>query len=82
MYSLTGRAVRWLKVLEDFGHLAPDGVDRLYVGIAEVAAQSGHPTDRPIDLPLVRRAAAIVLAPPADEPLPPLLDEDWPLLFS
>jgi hypothetical protein len=82
MMVLTGRANRWLKLLEDFGHLTPEGMDRLYVGIAELALQSGHPPDQPVDLPLARRAAALLLAPEGDEPLPPILDEDWPLLFS
>lgn len=81
MVVLTGRAHRWLKLLEDFGHLTPEAMDRLYVGIAELAAQSGG-GDVPVDLPLVRRAAAAYLAPDARESLPPTLDEDWPLLFS
>jgi hypothetical protein len=82
MVAITGRATRWLKLLEDFGHLTPEAMDRLYIGVAELAAQSGHPPAEPVDLPLVRRAAAIVLAPTTDEPLPVLLEEDWPLLFS
>lgn len=82
MVVLTGRAHRWLKLLEDFGHLTPEAMDRLYVGIAELAAQSGAPAGAPVDLPLVRRAAAVYLAPDAQDHLPPALDEDWPLLFS
>lgn len=82
MVVLSGRAARWLKLVEEFGHLGPEGMDRLYVGIAELAAETGHPPDAPVDLELVRRAAAMVLAPVGDEPMPQILEEDWPLLFS
>lgn len=82
MVVLSGRAARWLRLLEDFGHLTPEGLDRLCVGIAELAEESGLRPDQAVDLPLVRRAAAMLLAPAGEEPLPALLDEDWPLLFS
>jgi hypothetical protein len=82
MVVLTGRAARWLKLLEDFGHLTPEAMDRLYVGVAELAVHVGHPLDQPVDLPLVRQAASMFLAPQGEAPLPPLLEEDWPLLFS
>ena len=82
MVVLSGRAARWLRLLEDFGHLGPEASDRLCVGIADLAVRSGVPEGEPVDLDLVRRAAAITLAPSGDEPLSLTLEEDWPLLFS
>lgn len=81
-YLLDGRAARWVQLLQDFGHLDADGQDRLLVAVAELAAESGHPADRPVGLDMVRRAAAILLLPDDDHPMPQILEEDWPLLFS
>jgi hypothetical protein len=87
--SLTGRATRWIQVLQDFGHLDNDGTDRLLIFIADLAAKEQAPSDDPcarvwVDVDLVRRAAAILLARDQGESphLPLLLEEDWPLLFS
>ncbi|MCA9491192.1 MAG: hypothetical protein KC621_14780 [Myxococcales bacterium] len=80
-YLVEGRAARWLRLLQDFGHLDADGQDRLLVAVAELAAESGHPPDLPVGLDLVRRAAAILLLPD-DLPMSQILEEDWPLLFS
>lgn len=81
-YVLEGRAARWAQLLLDFGHLDAEGLDRLLVAVAELAAEAGHPPDRPVGLDVVRRAAAILLLPQDDLPLPHILEEDWPLLFS
>jgi hypothetical protein len=79
---LTGRAARWVQLVQDFGHLDQDGVDRLLIAVADLHAE-GMGTDGLIDLPAVRRAAAILLAhPPDDGELPLILEEDWPLLFG
>ncbi|MEZ4241303.1 MAG: hypothetical protein R3F59_35125 [Myxococcota bacterium] len=77
---LTGRATRWVHLLQDFGHLDMDGVDRLLVTAAELHAEMGGPADGWVDLPLVRRAAALVLTSQDDGSLPLILEEDWPLL--
>lgn len=78
---LTGRAARWVQLLLDFGHVDPDGADRLLVAVAELHAEEGD-AESLADLPLVKRAAAMLFAPDGDEPLPGILEEDWPLLFS
>lgn len=77
---LTGRAARWVRLLQDFGHLDSDGVDRLLVTVADLHAETGGGTEGLVDLPLVRRAAAALLC--NDEPLSPILEEDWSLLFA
>jgi hypothetical protein len=80
---LTGRASRWVQLLQDFGHLDQEGVDRLLIAVADLHAESGGAPDAWVDLPTVRRAAAVLLAnPPDDGHLPLILEEDWPLLFS
>jgi hypothetical protein len=81
--KLTGKAARWLQMLEDFGHLAPDEVDRLLVGVAELhadASESTTSTPAVVDAPMIRRAAAIMLFGHAEEGK--ALEEDWPLLFT
>ena len=79
---LTGRAARWVQLLQDFGHVDHDGADRLLVAVAELHAELGGADGAVVDLPLVKRAAAMLFAPQADEPMPLILEEDWPLLFS
>lgn len=81
--KLTGKAARWLQLLEDFGHLTPEDTDRLLVGAAELAPDSSDASlSRPsvVDEQLIRRAAAIMLFGQVTEE--GLLDEDWPLLFT
>lgn len=77
---LTGRAARWVRLLQDFGHLDNEGVDRLLIGIADLYTDA-HPPDELIDLPVVRRAAAVLLCSDG-MPLSPLLEEDWTILFA
>lgn len=80
---LTGRAARWAQLLLDFGHLDAAGLDRLLVAAAELHAEAGGAPGGLVDLPLLRRAAAILLFPAdPDQPSPAILQEDWPLLFS
>jgi hypothetical protein len=74
--------MRWIHLLQDFGHLDADGVDRLLITVADLHAELGGAKDGWIDLPLVRRAAAMILTARDDEPLPIILEEDWPLLFG
>ncbi len=79
--SLTGKAARWIQLLQDFGHLDTPGADQLVMTAAELHAEMNTAGDR-IDLALVRRAAAMLLfGSGATEP-GPVLEEDWPLLFS
>jgi hypothetical protein len=80
---LTGRASRWVQLLQEFGHLDSDGADRLLVAVAELHADLGGEDGAIVDLPLVRRAAAMLLVPTElPDGLPQLLDDDWPLFFS
>ena len=81
--KLTGKAARWLSIVEEFGHLAGDDVDRLLVGAAELsprASEASMAVPARIDDRLLRRAAAIMLF--GNEADSPALEEDWPLLFS
>lgn len=75
---LTGRASRFLQLLQDYGHLDERGVDHVLLGLAElVGTQEGAL----VDLPMVRRMAAATLFGPEDDP-EGVLSEDWPFLFS
>ncbi len=74
---LTGRATRFVALLAEYGHLDAEGVNRVLLAAAELVPEG---TTALVDLDLVRRAAAILLAP-ADDVAGPL-GEDWALLFS
>lgn len=81
---LTGRAQRFLHVLQDFGHIDDTRMNELLMRVAEV---SGTEEEAPVDLPMVRRVAAIVLfgrgnVEAIDEIEKGVLSEDWPLMFS
>ena len=54
-----------------------EGVNRVLLAAAELVPEKHR---GPVDIDLVRRAAAILLAPPDDQAGP--LAEDWALLFS
>ena len=72
-----------VQLLQEFGHLDSDGADRLLVAVAELHADLGGEDGAVVDLPLVRRAAAMLLVPEQmTESLSQFLDEDWPLFFS
>ena len=82
--KLDGRAQRYLRLLEDFGHLSPDEADRLCVGVAELvpgAEAATWSSPAPASLAAVRRGAAMVLFGPGVEE-GSALEDDWPLLFS
>jgi hypothetical protein len=80
---LSGRAARWIRLLQDFGHLDQEGTDRLLIAVADLHAETGGADDALVDLPEVRRAAALILTgAPDDGQLPMILEEDWQLLFS
>jgi hypothetical protein len=75
--------MRWVHLLQDFGHLDQEGIDRLLITAADLHADLGGSSEGWVDLPLVRRAAALVLTADEDESaLPLILEEDWPLLFG
>jgi hypothetical protein len=77
---LTGRAARYLKILQEFGHFDQQGLDDLLLAAAEMY---GGTKPVLIDVPEVRRLAASWLTEaelPSDRQA--MLDEDWPLLFS
>lgn len=79
---LTGRAMRFLWLLQDFGHLDEDRLNEIFIGLADIA---GNTKEQPVDLPLVRRVAAAVLFGQGEnlrDIESGVLAEDWPLLFS
>lgn len=71
---LTGRAWRYLVMLEDLGHLEPEVVDDLLVSLSDKGSSR-----RPVvlDVASARRAAAIEMF---DENR--VTGDDWNLLFS
>lgn len=74
---LTGRATRFVALLAEYGHLDSDGVNRVLLAAAELVPEGNRGA---VDIDLVKRAAAMLLAPPDDVAGP--LAEDWALLFS
>jgi hypothetical protein len=81
---LTGRAAKFLQMLQDFGHLDEERSNEVFLALAEHGSSRREVI---LDLPAVRRVAAAVVFGGAfedpDERIDPtLLAEDWPLLFS
>lgn len=77
---LTGRAQRFLQMLQEFGHLDEEGVGDLLMSL-----RVSHPSRGVAlaDLDAVRMAAAVVMFARSDPEAPdPMMAEDWPLLFS
>ncbi len=77
---LTGRAARFLKLLQDFGHIDQQSADELLVAAAEMY---GAARPARVDLVDIRRIAAswlIDMDLPADRRQ--MLEEDWSILFS
>jgi hypothetical protein len=75
---LTGRAARYLQILQDFGHLDDEQVARVVLAVPGATGRR-----LPLaDLPDVRRAAASLLFDRSQGELDGVLAEDWPLLFS
>lgn len=75
---LTGKAARFMQILQDFGHLDEDAAMRLLLEIEP----SGAIGDDLADLDDARRAVAIALFERLDGEIGGILAEDWPLLFS
>lgn len=71
---LTGRAWRYLTMLEDLGHLEPEVIDDLLVALSDKGSSRRTVV---LDVPSARRAAAIEMF---DENR--VTTEDWNLLFS
>ncbi len=76
---LTGRATRFLQLLQDYGHLDDQGFDQVLLGLAEIV---GTQEGALVDLPMVRRMAAATLFGPDAEDPEGVLTQDWPFLFS
>ena len=76
---LTGRATRFLALLQDFGHISERQLDELFVALVETY---GREREALVDLPAVRRVAAVILFNGSPEAESEVLAEDWPLLFS
>lgn len=76
---LSGRAARYLLLLQDLGHLDAESADRLLIQLGEDADLHGASGPPVVDIDAVRRAAALLLAAAED---PPPLQADWPLLFT
>ncbi len=82
---LTGRAQRWLRLVQDFGHIDDGRIEDLLVQLADAGPASG--AEGIVDLPVLRRAAAVMLFGDGDaQQLRDLekgpLAEDWLFLFS
>lgn len=82
---LTGRAQRWLRLLQDFGHIDDGRIEDLLVQLADNGPASG--AEGIVDLPALRRAASVMLFGDGDaQQLRDLekgpLAEDWLFLFS
>lgn len=75
---LSGKASRFLQLLQDFGHLDDDSAAQVMLGVGDPMGRGR----RSVDLPEVRRAAAAMLFSRGEGDLDALLAEDWPLLFS
>lgn len=75
---LSGKAARYVQMLQDFGHLDEGLLAQL---LTLVRPAEGDPTGR-VDLAEVRRAAAALLFDTSQGQPEGLLAEDWALLFS
>ena len=78
--ALTGRAARWLHLLQDLGHIDLATADELVMAASDLHRELLNEGVR-VDLDTVRQAAAMLLFNSDVEPTT-MLDDDWPLLFS
>ena len=79
-FKVTGRAVRYVRLLQDYGHLDDLAADRLLIaGWSQLHVAA--PDVARVDLDAIRRGAAMMLFDPFESGSP-MLHEDWPLLFS
>lgn len=75
---LTGRAQRFLALLQEFGHLDDEGEARVLVALRAMLP----PSRELADLDDVRRASAALLFELNDGNPQGILAEDWELLFA
>jgi hypothetical protein len=73
--EISGPAVRYIRVLKDFGHLTDQAADELAVALADHGVVSGL---QRVGLADARRVAAVMLWKSEST----VLAEDWPYLFS
>ena len=77
---VTGRAAKFVALLQEYGHLDDEGAEDVLVDVAEFL---GTPKGRKVDLADVRRfAASALFDTEGGDAGPAALSEDWPLLFS
>lgn len=77
---LTGRAARFLRLLQELGHLDDEQITEVILSLRVPQNARGQVW---ADVDVVRSAAALILFDRADgAPLPTVLMDDWPLLFS
>jgi len=74
---LTGRASRFLRVLQELGHLDDEGWAQVVLAAAREAGD-----DRRVGPELIRRHAARLLFERTGGQESPPLDRDWRVLFS
>lgn len=75
--QLSGRAMRFVQVLQELGHVDAESANRLLVGVGELT------TGKVADLAEIRRAAAMMLFHQEEGPSQDsMMAEDWPILFS
>jgi hypothetical protein len=77
---LTGRAVRFLDMMQDLGHLDEEAKSQVLLSVRSTQQSRGATW---VDVDTVRSATAMVLFHRLDgEPIAGVLGEDWPLVFS
>jgi len=78
--ALSGRAARWLHLLQDLGHIDLATADELVIAASDLHRELSQEGDR-VQFHTIRQAAAMLLFTADSEPTS-MLDDDWPLLFS
>jgi hypothetical protein len=77
---LTGRAARFLQMMQDLGHLDEESKSQVLLSV-RVANPSRAPAW--VDVDTVRSATAMILFHRLEgEEVSGILSEDWPLVFS
>jgi hypothetical protein len=77
--KISGAAARYIKLLQDYGHLDAEGVNRLMLGLSELCDPD---SDAPVSVATARRAAALMLFPEREGEPSVILQEDWTILFG
>lgn len=78
--ALSGRAARWLNLLQDLGHIDLSTADELIMAASDLHRELRYEGTR-VGLETIRQAAAMFLFATESHPAT-MLDDDWPLLFS